>query len=235
MSQYYCPIIIVLAIKINEDSGKIHCISFDPSCECDPRMSPVKMYLGKVGCSVVSTTNFFARKCLLTNARANLALVHFILGTSRCTMSVDGNTKPCLPSNEEICSYYFKLVESKEGNEKYECKLCMPICRRTKKKGSGLSNLMSHVKLAHPTYLEDVLSKRPLMDQYLVTKKVSNIFGWIDWIVTDGLPFSHCEKPCSIKYSNLDPISVDTLMKYLNLLTRAVEKVVRVCNRVWVH
>lgn len=147
--------------------------------------------------------------------------------------SVDGNTKPCLPTNEEICSYYFKLVESKDGNEKYECKLCMPICRRTKKKGSGLSNLMSHIKLAHPTYLEDVLSKRPLMDQYLVTKKVSNIFGWIDWIVTDGLPFSHCEKPCSIKYSNLDPISVDTLMKYLNLLTRAVEKVVRVCNTVW--
>jgi hypothetical protein len=49
---------------------------------------------------------------------------------------------------------------------------------------------------------------------------------WIDWIVMDNLPFSFVEKKRTRKNSSLRPISLNTFMKYLRLLTTAVEKVI---------
>ena len=57
-------------------------------------------------------------------------------------------------------------------------------------------------------------------------KKGNNVFNWISWIIEDNLPFSFCERPNTRKFSKLDPISVDTLMKYIKLVTRRVEKMV---------
>lgn len=55
-------------------------------------------------------------------------------------------------------------------------------------------------------------------------KKGNNIFNWLTWIIEDNLPFSFCERLNSKRFSKLDPISVDTLMKYLKLTTERVEK-----------
>jgi hypothetical protein len=56
-----------------------------------------------------------------------------------------------------------------------------------------------------------------------VDSKSSNIYGWIDWIVAKNLPFSFCEDECTKKYTKLKPISVETLMKYMELLVLQVE------------
>jgi hypothetical protein len=130
-------------------------------------------------------------------------------------------------TGEEMCKYYFNLVESKDGVEKYSCKICKPKCTRTRNKGSGYSNLTSHVKQCHPSYKEDMSANRPL-DKYIISKKLTNIYGWIDWIVTHGLPFSHCEKPLTQKYSSLAPVSLKTYMKYMHVMTRSVEKKISV-------
>ena len=54
-------------------------------------------------------------------------------------------------------------------------------------------------------------------------KLADTVFGWIEWICTDLLPFTFVEKEMSRKYSNLDNISYKTLMKYMHKLTKHVE------------
>ena len=53
--------------------------------------------------------------------------------------------------------------------------------------------------------------------------KTLNVFSWLDWINTDGLSFNFVEKPLTREYSKLEPISVDTLMKYMKELTHELE------------
>jgi hypothetical protein len=66
-------------------------------------------------------------------------------------------------------------------------------------------------------------------DQTTITKHYGNkwatkIFSWMDWVVGDNLPFTFVEKELTRKYCNLDTISTSTFMKYLRLLTTAVEE-----------
>ena len=44
------------------------------------------------------------------------------------------------------------------------------------------------------------------------TDKSINIARWIDFIITENLPFSSCSKPSFRRNSNLKPISRNTLM-----------------------
>ena len=49
-------------------------------------------------------------------------------------------------------------------------------------------------------------------------QKQKNIFGWIRWIVQRNQPFTAVEDEETRKFSKWDPITVKTLMKYMNLL-----------------
>jgi len=44
------------------------------------------------------------------------------------------------------------------------------------------------------------------------TDKAKNIYGWIDWTLTDNLCFDFCERPTTQKYSKLKAISTHTLL-----------------------
>jgi hypothetical protein len=55
-------------------------------------------------------------------------------------------------------------------------------------------------------------------------KKGNNIFNWLSWIIEDNLPFTFGERPNTRKFSKLDSLSVNTLMKYIKLTTERVEK-----------
>ena len=55
-------------------------------------------------------------------------------------------------------------------------------------------------------------------------KKGNNMFNLLSWIIEDNLPFSFCERPNTKKFSKLESLSVDTLMKYIRLTTERVEK-----------
>ena len=58
----------------------------------------------------------------------------------------------------------------------------------------------------------------------LIDMKASNIYSWIDWIVAENLPFNYCEKECTRKYAKLKSISVESVMKYMDLLVVEVEE-----------
>ena len=65
-------------------------------------------------------------------------------------------------------------------------------------------------------------SQRSLI-QFVDTKS-KNIWGWIKFIVGKGVAFNWCEDEVVRDFSKLQPISVDTLQKYMGLLTEEIEK-----------
>ena len=52
-------------------------------------------------------------------------------------------------------------------------------------------------------------------------KKAKNIYSWINWICCTIKPFSVVEDKLNRQYTTLEPISVNTLKKYIQLLRHA--------------
>ncbi|GMG16410.1 unnamed protein product [Phytophthora fragariaefolia] len=59
-----------------------------------------------------------------------------------------------------------------------------------------------------------------------VDKKSQTVYSWIDWVVSCNLPFSFPEDEMVVKYASVSPISTETLVKCMGLLTKAVEEIV---------
>merc|ERR1712062_649345 len=110
-------------------------------------------------------------------------------------------------SQRDICLTYFTEI----SENKWKCRCGREL---TQKKGSGWTNLLNHLKSQHPNYSDDA-SQLKLSTFMPKNKMADTVFGWIEWICTDLLPFTFVEKEMSRKYSNLDNISYKTLMKYL--------------------
>ena len=63
------------------------------------------------------------------------------------------------------------------------------------------------------------------LDDYVrrtASDKAINLFNWIDWEVFENLPFSAVENPRMRKCSSLQPITIDALMKCMELLSQRV-------------
>ena len=127
--------------------------------------------------------------------------------------------------NKQIVSHYFQSIEGSEHS--FKCIYCDTI--RNQKPNTGYSNLMNHITGKHPDYahLANGNKEKNSLDAYFdTTTKENNIFCWLDWIIVEGKPFNTVEKELTRKYSKLTPICTETLMKYMNLLTREVEAVI---------
>ena len=55
-----------------------------------------------------------------------------------------------------------------------------------------------------------------------------NIWKWIDWIVSDNLPFTFVQSEKARENSNLEPISFNTLKKYMKALVTIVQRKISV-------
>jgi hypothetical protein len=130
-----------------------------------------------------------------------------------------------VPSNKDIALFYFT---TKLDHDTYECR-----CGTTRKgkPQTGWSNLMTHVTMSHPNYLTEYNSslKAGAIHKFFYTEKTKSIHGWLEWLLTCNLPFDTVEKEMFKKYSVLRPISYKTLMKYMESLTKVVEKKISAC------
>eukprot|EP00171_Calliarthron_tuberculosum_P002604 IDg2604t1 len=108
------------------------------------------------------------------------------------------------------------------------------ICKcgaRRAQKGTGYTNLCSHILSEHAAQLERVdggPDKTMSIMEHFWPKKATNIYSWLDMTVTMMLPFSFCENPCARRHMKSDAISTNTLMKYLSRVTQAVERKISV-------
>ena len=124
-------------------------------------------------------------------------------------------------SYEDIALHYFRKVD----NAVWECNECK--VRRKQITGSGYNNLYTHITAKHTDYREKVLSKNSKLT-FVASPRAVNIYGWMDWVVMNGLPFSFVENEYNKKYTSLNPISRPTLMKYLELVEEKVEQKITV-------
>ena len=135
-------------------------------------------------------------------------------------------------TEHELASlFYFAKVLGTENE--YKCKVC-PNVIRTLKAGKGYTNLWTHVSDHHKDYKNEMAisamnnnNNNNTLNNFLLPLKEKNIYDWLDWIIGEGLPFITVEKPLTRKYSKLDPISVDTFMKYMNKCTMQVEDYIK--------
>jgi len=105
------------------------------------------------------------------------------------------------------------------------------VCRCGKKcqqKGTGYSNLVSHVMRSHHELYKQVLEKKSLpapsvMDSFW-PKKAMQIHAWLLLIIDGLLPFSFCENKHARSLMKHAPITRKTFMKYLLKLSSVVEK-----------
>ncbi|ETI44632.1 hypothetical protein F443_10683 [Phytophthora nicotianae P1569] len=135
-------------------------------------------------------------------------------------------TRPTF-SPRQIAAFYFKpcLGEEGEATGYYACKTCAK--RRKHAPKSGYSNLVSHVRTAHPNYESDMRDASVAATGTLlpwVTQKASNRYAWLRWVVTGNLPLSFCESKETRQYTKLNPMSVETLTATMEAVTKAVEK-----------
>ena len=124
-------------------------------------------------------------------------------------------------SHKDIALHYFRKVD----DAVWECNECK--FRRKQIPGSGYNNLYTHITAKHTDYREKVLSSN-LKLTFLASPRAVNIYGWMEWVVMNGLPFSFVENDYNKKYTSLNPISRPTLMKYLELVAEKVEQKITV-------
>jgi len=129
-------------------------------------------------------------------------------------------------TTREIVNTFFEDVPKNSKGEQTTYKFkCSCGTTRTQDLKKGLTNLISHIKIDHTNWMEVMNSKKKDHPVSLfVNRKGNNIFNWMEWVITDNHSFSFVENPLTKKHTKLEPISVDTLMKYIKLVTEAVEK-----------
>lgn len=127
---------------------------------------------------------------------------------------------------KEICDFYFTQESVTGGVGTFVC-----TCGISKKQktASGYTNLQVHINTHHKNWYEEMQSVHLDMNNNLtkfLDRKSLNIFGWMEWVVMENREFNFTEKPLTNKYTKLERISTETFMKYLELLTAEVEKII---------
>ncbi len=130
-------------------------------------------------------------------------------------------------NKEKICRHFFQ-VSSKEHH--WDCKYCSDeegFSTKTlkQKKGTGWSNLFSHVQNVHTDY--QTIMKEKAKSVFIVPAKVNNMYSWIELMVVKKLPLTLVDDELFRKASCYDPVSSNTLKKYMELHCGIIEDELR--------
>lgn len=147
-------------------------------------------------------------------------------------------------TNKQYYKFFFVATETAT---RHQCKLCLEIAKNKKldelvgivvqDTKKGYSNIISHLNKHHPDYASqfpttgaNAASKRltfsgkvSLLSNDFSYCQTSKIYGWLDLIMTEGLPFNTVQKDTYRRFTDLERMSVASLKKYANALTREVE------------
>ena len=129
-----------------------------------------------------------------------------------------------MTENEQLARRFFKSVPGEP--HKWKC-TCMKVLAQ--RNGSGWTNLVNHIKIVHAE--PDPTSSSPAITNFLrspkaplIFKKTVNVSGWIDWVCMGLKPFNFIEDSPTRKYTNLGKLPRNTFLKYMDALTKEIEK-----------
>ncbi|KAL0243090.1 hypothetical protein GEMRC1_005651 [Eukaryota sp. GEM-RC1] len=139
---------------------------------------------------------------------------------------------PSRPTREQMAKAYFTPI-SRDSTQSVEffqnskiknpetAQLWKCVCGvlRTKQPNSGWTNLASHVPGQHTDYMIETWTllrqkeQNLPIDRVYTSEKCRRYFSWLDWVITDGLPFSFVQNDCTLEYTKLKPIAYNTFMQ----------------------
>ncbi|EGZ06157.1 hypothetical protein PHYSODRAFT_246570 [Phytophthora sojae] len=114
-------------------------------------------------------------------------------------------------TNRQVSNFYFRSCRDQYDEvilEYYRCR-CGAVRKRE-----------------HPSYSEEMLAATPGQTGSLahyVRHSAQYLFGWLEWLVKCNLPLSFCESKLARRYTRLQSVSVETLRRVMDAVTRCVE------------
>ncbi|ETI47087.1 hypothetical protein F443_08620 [Phytophthora nicotianae P1569] len=144
-------------------------------------------------------------------------------------LTTSSTQRPATLTNRQVANFYFRPCCDQYDEVILEYFRCRCGAVRKRAPGLGYTNLMQHIRREHPSFAAEMLAAtRGETGSLLhyVRNSALNTFGWLEWIVLGNLPLSFCESRLSRRYTNLEPISVETLRGSLESVTRSVERAI---------
>lgn len=128
-------------------------------------------------------------------------------------------------SGSEVTKYFYE--QCVDDVHKYKCKKCTLV--RTQS-GTGYTSLIDHLHREHPGFVEEMVKSKSSNPSNIMaaftSKKGTKIHGWMEDVIMNNLPFSYITVPSIRKHSALEPISLTTFYKAMNLTVKHVEKTI---------
>jgi hypothetical protein len=138
--------------------------------------------------------------------------------------------------SKEVARFFFGEEETVANKITWTCRSqeltntkCSGKGSFTSKVTEGTSNLRKHLDSCIPEWQNIYAAAKAggdgpvavgdIRNYVKVDKVTNNLYGWIDWVVTQDLPFSFVENEKARKYSSLTPIARLTLMRYFDALS----------------
>ncbi|ETI41373.1 hypothetical protein F443_13387 [Phytophthora nicotianae P1569] len=128
---------------------------------------------------------------------------------------------------KQIAEFYFKpyLTEDGDPTGLQVCKACGKTRKHVPR--TGYTNLVSHVKAAHPRFELEMKDASIAATGSLlpwVRQKASNRYAWLEWVFSANLPLSFVEMESTRRFPHeADLEQVQSLMKRLRTLTQAAK------------
>ncbi|KAE9246993.1 hypothetical protein PF004_g4534 [Phytophthora fragariae] len=124
----------------------------------------------------------------------------------------------------QVCSYFYKAgTDSQDEPTSYFRCQCSVVRKQAPK--TGYSNMFDHVLKHHPDFVVTMMASGTNTATLVsfIDQKSQTVFCWLDWTTACNLPFTWCEDPIVAKYTSLEHLSSETLLKYAHLVVRQVE------------
>ena len=97
---------------------------------------------------------------------------------------------PNSASSKRIVNLYFAVLS--DGTRK--C-VCGKVIKQTKNK--VYTNLLNHVKSAHPNYQKKVYPSENQIDAFAGFVSTPGFYAWLDWVCSELKPFSFVDSQCT--------------------------------------
>jgi hypothetical protein len=135
---------------------------------------------------------------------------------------------------EVVVKHLFTLEDETLGL--WQCKLCPSEAKRKKQgRNGGYTNMITHLNASHPDWKKDLanamrhenqMSANSLSSYFpkKVSPKSANLYGWLEWGIMGGQPFNFVDDCYVRRNTKREPISRNTLIKYIEKLGVIVEE-----------
>ncbi|TYZ51064.1 hypothetical protein PybrP1_002794, partial [[Pythium] brassicae (nom. inval.)] len=127
------------------------------------------------------------------------------------------------PESSEICRVLF----SAQGGFNYKRNFCGTLRRQAA--SSRYSSLISHLRTKHQDVYKEgfalltITNARDVHAFGFANNKITNIYGWMSWVVARNVPLCKVKDTETRKMTRLNPTTAGTLKIYLAAVTRTVE------------